>query len=57
LVEVHGQAANHTITKSSRQRELVDRFGAIDLSQYQSALSRYHDMKDRIAALKEKHCR
>jgi DNA repair protein RecN (Recombination protein N) len=53
LVEVHGQAANHTITKSSRQRELVDRFGAIDLSQYQSALSRYHDMKDRIAALKK----
>ncbi len=53
LVEVHGQAANHTITKSSRQRELVDRFGAIDLSQYQSALSRYHDMKDRIAVLKK----
>ncbi len=53
LVEVHGQAANHTITKSSRQRELVDRFGAIDLNQYQSALSRYHDMKDRIAALKK----
>jgi len=53
LVEVHGQAANHTITKSARQRELVDRFGAIDLSQYQSALSRYHDMKDRIAALKK----
>ena len=53
LVEVHGQAANHTITKSSRQRELVDRFGAIDVTQYQAALSRYHDMKDRIAALKK----
>ena len=53
LVEVHGQAANHTITKSSRQRELVDRFGAIDINQYQLALSRYHDMKDRIAALKK----
>jgi DNA repair protein RecN (Recombination protein N) len=53
LVEVHGQAANHTITKSSRQRELVDRFGAIDIDQYQLALSRYHDMKDRIAALKK----
>ena len=53
LVEVHGQAANHTITKSSRQRELVDRFGAIDLSDYQSALHRYHEMKERIAALKK----
>ena len=53
LVEVHGQAANHTITKSARQRELVDRFGAIDLTQYQSALSKYHDMKDRISALKK----
>jgi len=53
LVEVHGQAANHTITKSARQRELVDRFGAIDLTQYQSALSKYHDMKERISALKK----
>ncbi|MBU3735239.1 MAG: DNA repair protein RecN, partial [Candidatus Planktophila sp.] len=53
LVEVHGQAANHTITKSSRQRELVDRFGVIDLSDYQAALHRYHDMKERIAALKK----
>jgi DNA repair protein RecN (Recombination protein N) len=53
LVEVHGQAANHTITKASRQRELVDRFGSIDLGKYQSALLRYHDMKERIQALKK----
>ena len=53
LVEVHGQSANHTITKASRQRELVDRFGAIDLNDYQGALSRYHEMKERIAALKK----
>jgi DNA repair protein RecN (Recombination protein N) len=53
LVEVHGQAANHTITKSSRQRELLDRFAVIDLDQYQLALAKYHDMKDRIAALKK----
>ena len=53
LVEVHGQAANHTITKSARQRELVDRFGAIDLSDYQSVLAKYHDMKERISALKK----
>ena len=53
LVEVHGQAANQNITKSSRQRELVDRFGKIDLGQYQSALQDYHDLKERIAALKK----
>jgi DNA repair protein RecN (Recombination protein N) len=53
LVEVHGQAANQNITKSSRQRELVDRFGKINLSDYQLALQSYHEMKDRIAALKK----
>lgn len=53
LVEVHGQAANQNITKASRQRELVDRFGAIDISGYSKALSSYHEMKDRISALKK----
>ena len=52
LVEVHGQAANQNITKSSRQRELVDRYGAINMSDYAQALSEYHEMKDRIATLK-----
>jgi DNA repair protein RecN (Recombination protein N) len=53
LVEVHGQAANQNITKSSRQRELVDRFGKINLSDYQIALQSYHEVKERIAALKK----
>jgi DNA repair protein RecN (Recombination protein N) len=53
LVEVHGQAANQNITKSSRQRELVDRFGQIDLSDYQRALHEYYELKERIAALKK----
>ena len=53
LVEVHGQAANQNITKSSRQRELVDRFGQIDCDHYQSALGEYHELKDRIGALKK----
>ena len=53
LVEVHGQAANQNITKSSRQRELVDRFGQIDLGGYQRALSSYHELKDRISSLKK----
>ena len=53
LVEVHGQAANQNITKSSRQRELVDRFGQIDLGDYQKALHEYHELKERISALKK----
>jgi DNA repair protein RecN (Recombination protein N) len=53
LVEVHGQAANQNITKSARQRELVDRFAQIDLSNYQSALLDYHELKERIIALKK----
>jgi len=53
LVEVHGQAANQSITKSSRQRELVDRFGQIDLGDYQGALTDYHELKERITALKK----
>jgi DNA repair protein RecN (Recombination protein N) len=53
LVEVHGQAANQNITKASRQRELVDRFGALNLSNYSKALTDYHDMKDRIFSLKK----
>jgi DNA repair protein RecN (Recombination protein N) len=53
LVEVHGQAANQNITKSSRQRELVDRFGKVDLTEYQAALGSYHDLKERITSLKK----
>jgi DNA repair protein RecN (Recombination protein N) len=53
LVEVHGQAANQNITKSSRQRELVDRFGQIDLGDYQSSLHDYHELIERITALKK----
>jgi DNA repair protein RecN (Recombination protein N) len=53
LVEVHGQAANQNITKSSRQRELVDRFGQIDLGGYQRALSSYQELKERISSLKK----
>ena len=53
LVEVHGQAANQNITKSSRQRELVDRFGQINLGDYQIALGSHHELKERISSLKK----
>ena len=57
LVEIHGQAANHQIVKSARQRELLDRFAGSDLSKalasYQGALSTYNDLKARIKSMRE----
>jgi len=57
LVEIHGQAANHQIVKSARQRELLDRFAGTELSkalsQYQSALSTYNELKARIKSMRE----
>ena len=51
LVEVHAQSANQSISKSAKQRELVDRFAQLDLSAYSNCLNAYHEMKARIAAL------
>ncbi|CAB4560865.1 MAG: DNA repair protein RecN [Actinobacteria bacterium] len=51
LVEVHAQSANQSISKSSRQRELLDRFAQLDLSPYTSSLNSFQEMKSRIAAL------
>jgi DNA repair protein RecN (Recombination protein N) len=51
LVEVHAQSANQSISKSAKQRELVDRFAQLDLSAYLNCLNAYHEMKARIAAL------
>ena len=57
LVEIHGQAANHQIVKSARQRELLDRFAGSELakamSAYQGALSTYSDLKARIKSMRE----
>ena len=57
LVEIHGQAANHQIVKSVRQRELLDRFAGSDLkeilSQYQQALLKYNELKSRIKTMRE----
>ena len=56
LIEIHGQAANTQIVKSSRQRELLDRFGGAEIAQllekYQEVLSQYATMKERINAMK-----
>lgn len=57
LVEVHAQAANLNMTKSSKQRELLDRFAGSKLKssliKYQECLSAYHELKTRIAAMKK----
>ena len=57
LVEVHAQAANLNMTKSSKQRELLDRFAGLklksSLTKYQECLSAYHELKTRIAAMKK----
>ena len=57
LVEIHGQAANHQIVKSARQRELLDRFAGTELSKalnsYQDALATYNELKERIKSMRE----
>jgi DNA repair protein RecN (Recombination protein N) len=57
LVEIHGQAANHQIVKSARQRELLDRFAGTELSKslttYQGALLTFNELKARIKSMRE----
>ncbi|MEY3752572.1 MAG: hypothetical protein RIR75_419 [Actinomycetota bacterium] len=57
LVEVHAQAANLNMTKASKQRDLLDRFGGKELHSalinYQSELANYHELKARIFAMKK----
>lgn len=57
LVEVHAQAANIHISKSTRQRELLDRYAGSDfnaaMTSYSDLLAQYHGLKSRITALKK----
>ena len=57
LVEVHGQSANIALTKSSKQRELLDQFGGEAISKsfetYQESFRAYHELKDRISEIKK----
>lgn len=56
LIEIHGQSANTQIVKSSKQRELLDRFGGENVSnslaRYQASYNQYLALKERIAAMK-----
>ncbi|CAN2194523.1 RecN ATPase involved in DNA repair [Candidatus Nanopelagicaceae bacterium] len=55
LIEIHGQSANTQIVKSSKQRELLDRFGGEKISkalaQYLSSYNQYLSLKERIAGM------
>ena len=57
LVEVHAQAANLSIGQSSKQRELLDRFGGTPVKEalldYRERLRNYQELKLRIAAFKK----
>jgi len=57
LGEVHAQAANLNMTKASKQRDLLDRFGGKELHDalvsYQGELANYHELKSRIFAMKK----
>lgn len=57
LVEVHAQAANLNMTKSAKQRDLLDRYGGKELNaslmDFQMKLANYHDLKSRISAMKK----
>ena len=56
LIEIHGQSANTQLVKTSRQRELLDRFGgeAISVAQrnYEGFYSSYLELKNRIRSMK-----
>jgi DNA repair protein RecN (Recombination protein N) len=57
LIEIHGQSSGLSITKGSRQRELLDRFAGESLnktlSTYQQNLHEYTSIKSRINDLRK----
>ena len=57
LVEVHAQAANLNISKSAKQRDLLDKFAGADfetaMGEYTAILTSYHSLKSRINALRK----
>ena len=57
LVEVHAQAANLNISKSAKQRDLLDKFAGADFEtamwEYTALLTSYHSLKSRINALRK----
>ena len=56
LIEIHGQSANIALSKTSRQRELLDKFGGASIEEahqeYSSVYNAYLDLRDRIKSMK-----
>jgi len=52
LVEIHAQSSSSKLLKPSVARELLDRFGEIELTHYQELFHKYQDLETRIAQLK-----
>ncbi len=57
IVEVHAQAANINISKTSKQRDLLDKFAGLEFevtfAEYSKVLTQYHALKTRITALRK----
>lgn len=56
LIEIHGQSANVALSKSSRQRELLDKFGGKSIDEahkkYSALFEKYLELRDRIKSMK-----
>jgi len=52
LVEIHAQSSSSKLMKPAVSRELLDRYGGIDLAQYQEIFTQYQDIIFRIQELK-----
>ena len=52
LVEIHAQSSSSKLMKPAVSRELLDRYGGIDLTQYQEIFSQYQEISLRIQELK-----
>lgn len=52
LVEIHAQSSSSKLIKPAVSRELLDRYGVIDLTQYQEIFTQYQDISLRIEELK-----
>jgi DNA repair protein RecN (Recombination protein N) len=51
LIELHGQHQHHTLGRTAAQRQVLDAFGRIDLSEWEEARRRLHRLTDESAAL------
>ena len=52
LVEIHAQSSSSKLLKPAVSRELLDRYGEIDLSEYQQIYHQLQDLRKRIEELK-----